>query len=312
MRPDEATSQAPHAPISRRAALPAVLAVTALTVVLVSVLLAGRGTVGSGTGAGAGSSHASTTPGAASPRGGPPPWLRVEPSLAGTRLHWSQYEYYYNPGAPDPAIGKLLLADMREHIGPDNIPTLVHDRVTFAASGEFYQEVYDSATASITVQGPAYQSVYPTEVSLPETWCVQHWPASPERLPKLTPEFADEQGVQAAGFSLTTHGPLHVPPATPADPFPAAHLPSANVLAVPPQLHQWDQRQTLSQGYVGTTTLQVDARGRVVYEEWRTADPQGKIVMDTWFSRGDLYVYPDNAPIPAAITSPPQAPEGGC
>jgi hypothetical protein len=46
---------------------------------------------------------------------------------------------------------------------------LVHGRINFAASGQFYQEVYDSPTAPITVQVPAYQSVYPTEVSLPET-----------------------------------------------------------------------------------------------------------------------------------------------
>lgn len=164
------------------------------------------------------------------------------------------------------------------------------------------------------MQGPAYKSTYPTEVSLAETWCVTHWPATPERFPKMTPEFADERGVQAAGFALTTRGPLHAPPATPAAPFPAAHisLPPARVLAVPPRLHQWDQRQTFSQGYVGTTTLQVDARGRVVYEEWRTVDPRGKSVKDTWYSRGDLYVYPGNAPIPAAITAPPQAPPGGC
>ncbi|HEV8193189.1 MAG TPA: hypothetical protein VGP82_17135 [Ktedonobacterales bacterium] len=64
----------------------------------------------------------------------------------------------------------------------------------------------------------------------------------------MTPEFADERGVHAAGFKLTTHGPLHAPPATPAAPFAAARLPSANVLAAPPQLHQWDLRQTFSQG----------------------------------------------------------------
>ncbi len=298
MQPDEATeapAHALHATISRRPILPALIAVTPLTVILLSVFFANRGS--------AGPSHPSTT----TSRGGPPPWMRVEPSLAGTWLHWREYEYNYDSTSPDPAIGKLLMADIWEHIGTNNVPTLFHDRITFAANGQFYQEVYDSPTASITVQGTAYESVYPTEVSLPETWCVEHWPVDPGRLPKLTPEFADEHGVQTAGFSLTTRGPLHAPPATP-----AAHFAAEHVFAVPPQLHQWDQRQTFSQGYVGATTLQVDARGRVVYEEWSTVDPQGKTVMDTWFSRGDLYVYPENAAIPAASTSPPRAPQGGC
>ena len=300
MRGDEANAHAPHPPRMRRTVLPVALAVTTLTVALVSVLIAGRGV------ADLGASAQST----ASPRGGPPPWMRVEPSLAGMWLHWSQYEFYDDPNSPDPAIGKLLLSDIWEHIGIDNVPTLVHSRITFAESGQFYQEVYDSPTASITVQGTAYKFTYPTEVSLPETWCVQHWPADPGRLPKLTTEFADEHSVQSAGYSLATRGPLHAPPATPAMPFPTAHLSlsPASIFAVPAQLHQWDLRQRATQGFVATTTIQVDARGRVVFDEWRTVDPHGKTVMDTWFSRGDLYIYPGNAPIPAAITAPPQAP----
>jgi hypothetical protein len=207
MRRDETAAHAPDATISRRPILPALEAVTALTVILVSVFFANRGS--------AGPSHPSTT----TSRGDPPPWMRVEPSLAGTWLHWREYEYYENPESPDPAIGKLLMADIWEHISTDNVPTLVHSRITFAANGQFYQEVYDSPTASITVQGTAYKSVYPTEVSLPETWCVQHWPLDPGRFRKLTPEFADEHGVQMAGFTLTTRGPLHAPPPRPRHPL---------------------------------------------------------------------------------------------
>jgi hypothetical protein len=70
--------------------------------------------------------------------------MRVEPWLAATWLHWRQYEYYVDPVSPDPAIGKFLLADIWEHIGTDNVPTLVHSRITFAESGQFHQEVYDS------------------------------------------------------------------------------------------------------------------------------------------------------------------------
>lgn len=301
MRHDEVSARAAHAPFSRRAVPLAGIAIVALTVVLASLFFASRGSVSAG----------QLGTGTASSRSGPPPWIRVEPSLAGKWLHWRQYGYYDNPDAPDPAIGKLMIADTWERIGSDKVPTLFHQRITFAESGGFYQEVYESSTASITVRGPAYKSVYPAEVSLSTTWCVQRWPADPGRLPKLAPDFADEQGVQAAGFALTTHGPLHAPPATPGEPFSPAR-----VFSVPQQLHQWDQRRTSSQGFAAITTLQIDASGRVVYrvvyEEWRTVDPRGKTVKDTWLSRGDLYVYPGDAPIPAAVTSPPEAPPGRC
>ena len=133
MRSDEAnvaTAHVPHTHRLRWAALLAVLAVTVLTVALISVLIAGRGSVGPGLG----SSH----PSAASPREGPPPWMRVEPLLAGMWLHWREYEYYDDPQSPDPANGKLLMADSWEHIGPDNVPTLFHTTITFAESGQFY------------------------------------------------------------------------------------------------------------------------------------------------------------------------------
>lgn len=277
------------------------VAVTVLTVIIVSVFFSSASSASSGHW-GATSSHSNT-----GSRGGSPSWIRVEPSLAGTWLHWREYEYYGNQDSQDPAIGKLLIADIWEHIGTDNVPTLFHARVTFAESGQLYQEVYESSTASVEVQGSAYKATYPSEVDLPATWCVLHWPVNPQRLSKLTPEFVDEGGVKAAGFALTIGSALHTPPATPA----ASFLPT-KVFSAPQQLHQWDQRQTLSQGFVSTTTVQVDASGRVVFKEWRTVDSQGKTVSDTWFSRGDLFVYPGDAPIPADVTSVPQTPQGGC
>lgn len=102
-----------HTPFWRWAFVPARVAMVVLATVLVSVCFTSRG--------GFVSSHPSTT----NSRGEAPPWMRAGPSLAGTWLHWRQYEYYYNPDSPDPTIGKLLLADDWEHIGPDNVPTLV-------------------------------------------------------------------------------------------------------------------------------------------------------------------------------------------
>ncbi|HEV8193190.1 MAG TPA: hypothetical protein VGP82_17140 [Ktedonobacterales bacterium] len=128
----EATAHAPHAPRLRRADLLAVLAVTALTVVPVSLFFAfaGRGSAGSG------SSHPSTAPGTASPRGVPPPWMRGELSLAGTWLHWGEYGYYYDPGSPKhrsrqcPDVGPrqdqlrrerpVLSGGVRQPYGPDH------------------------------------------------------------------------------------------------------------------------------------------------------------------------------------------------
>lgn len=299
MRSNEGSARIP---ILRWTIVSAFIAITALTIVLASVFFSSS--------SGARSSHPSASsshPSTTNSRAGSPSWLRVEPALAGTWLHWREYEYYGNQESPDPAIGKLLIADIWEHIGTDNVPILFHDTIAFAESGQLYQEVYESPTASIEVRGPAYKSTYPSEVNLSETWCVLHWPVDPQRLAKLTPEFVDENGVKAAGFALSIGGSLHARPATPAASFPAA-----NVFSVPQVLHQWDQDLTLSDGFVSTTTVQVDGSGRMVFKEWRTVDSQGKTVSDTWFSRGDLYVYPGNAPIPAEVSSAPQAPQGGC
>jgi hypothetical protein len=235
-----------------------------------------------------------------------PAWMRPEPALAGTWIHWQEREYHYASSSPDLANGQVLTGDIWEQIGTDGIPTLAHTWFTFA-DGRLHQENYQDRQTTITVHGADYTTTYPEQVPLTQNYCVTHWPVVSSSFAKLTPEFADEGKLPAAGFRLAQGAPTRPLPDTP----PLAD-PPVRVYAAPASLHVWKiQHPIAATSGTSVTIINVDAAGRVVYDEWLSTDAQGHATLDTWVAKGPLYVYAAAA-VPAAVTAVPQAVPGGC
>jgi hypothetical protein len=235
-----------------------------------------------------------------------PPWMRTEPALAGTWIHWQGRAYHFAPASPDPANGQLLVADIWEQIGANGIPTLYHAWFTFT-DGRLHQELYQDRHTSITVEGADYKATYPSHM-LAQNWCVTHWPVNPASLVKLTPEFADERKLPAAGFRVAPGAPTRPLPDTP--PLASPHT---KVYPAPASLHVWTiRRQVAASSITSVTIINVDAAGRVVYDEWLSTDANGAATLDTWDASGPLYVYANAAAIPSNVAAVPQAVNGGC
>jgi hypothetical protein len=236
-----------------------------------------------------------------------PAWMRTEPALAGRWIHWQEREYHFFGSSPDPANGQLLVADIWEQIGANGIPTLAHVWFTFT-DGRLHQEVYQDRHTSIIVYGSDYKAVYPAQIPLPQNWCVTHWHVNPSSLPKLTPEFADESKLPAAGFRVAQGAPTRPLPDTP-----QLSSPHTKVYPAPANLHVWKiQRHDAASSTSSATIINVDAAGRVVYDEWLSTDAKGGVVLDTWVASGPLYVYANAAAIPSTVAAVPQAVPGGC
>jgi hypothetical protein len=236
-----------------------------------------------------------------------PAWMRTEPALADTWIHWQEREYHYASSSPDLANGQMLVGDIWEHIGADGIPTLLHEWFTFA-NGRLHQENYQDRQTTITVYGSDYMATDPAQVPLTQNYCVTHWPVVPSSFAKLTPEFADESKLPAAGFRRAQGAPTRPLPDTP----PLA-APPMTIYAAPASLHVWkilhhDTASSTSSAII----INVDAAGRVVYDEWLSTDAKGHATLDTWDALGPLYVYASAAAVPAAVTAVPQAVPGGC
>jgi hypothetical protein len=232
-------------------------------------------------------------------------WIRAEASLRGTWIHWRQTGSTFSVTSPDPANGKTIIGDIWEKIGSDDTPVLYHGWFTYE-DGTFRQEVFYSDTDAITVVGSEEKSLYPPTAvaTLDSDWCVQHWPVDQQSLVKRTPQFVDEKAVEPAGFKVTSGPPTRPAPAN----APLA-IPTSKVYSVPPTLHIWTQQSKGQSGLAASTTsISVDGQGRIMFNEWRSLDDQGKIATDTWIAQGALEVYSPAAAIPGKVGAPPTVP----
>lgn len=255
--------------------------------------------------------HAPSTTPYIAPADRHPAWLIKNPVLAGKVVHWTQYQVISSPGMSDPANGKLLIGDIWEQLGATGDPVFEYSRWTYA-DGTFHQEVYATTQDYIIVQGNDYRAtsphpsppVYPT----PTNWCVTKQATPPKWLADATPEFVNEGAFPAAGYTRS-QGRLDRPePATPSLPGVSA----IDVYRIPAVAHQWKYRFINRLGNVSTTTISVDARGRIVLWESHYTDAYNQTIgSDTWFAYGDMVVYGSLAGVPQSVLSvPPQVTKG--
>jgi hypothetical protein len=133
-------------------------------------------------------------------------------------------------------------------------------------------------------------------------------PTSPNELAVYTPQFVNEAALPAAGYTKSQGTLDRLVPSTPSLPGVIA----IDVYPSPAVAHQWKRRITLPSGNVSTTTISVDARGRMVLWESHYTDAHNQSLgSDTWFAFGDLLVYSSLAGVPQSVLSvPPQVTKG--
>lgn len=240
----------------------------------------------------------------------PKPWLVKNPALAGKVLHWTQSQVVVFPGQGDPANGKLIIGDIWERLDASGNPNFSYSRWTYP-DGTFHQEIYATTQEYIVIEGDDYRATapqlppgYPT----PTNWCVTKQPSTPRLLADATPEFANEALLPAAAYTKSQGALDRTAPMT-------ASLPGARALDVypiPAVAHLWKHRFTYPSGNVTTTTIGVDARGRIVLWNSHYADAHGRAIgTDTWFAAGEMFVYGSPAVVPPSVLAvPPQVTKG--
>jgi hypothetical protein len=126
-------------------------------------------------------------------------------------------------------------------------------------------------------------------------------------LANTAPPFANERALSAAGF-IEHHGSLpRSVPSTSA----LTGLNPLDVYPTPASANIWTHQTTNPGGAISTTTIGVDARGRVVLTETQGMNTNHQVIGDTWFSYGDLVVYASLAGTPQSVSEvPPQVTKG--
>lgn len=215
-------------------------------------------------------------------------FVTTPPGLAGKVVHWSISEMSFTEAGPDPANGKVVLGDIWAEIGPDSVPVRFHG-IYLYEDGRFRQEIVLTPTEEVITYDPLMAVRTPSG----EVHCTVRDRTGVGRLRTVAPPFIDVGRLRAFGYqSVSTGGARSAPPML--SPLPGV-LPQ-QIYPADQVLQRWQRRQSAG-GQSQTQTLELGPDGRLLLQQSRATNAQGKVVQEYSQGYGSLEVYaPESVP----------------